>query len=257
MEYLIICLASLAVSGLTLFSGFGLGTVLTPVMAIFFPVETAVALTAVVHFANNCFKLAMFGKAADWKVTLRFGIPALLASLAGAWVLVRVAHLAPWVEYSMLGQTMAVTPVKLLVGALIAFFALRELRPQGSRTVYSAAWLPVGGLVSGFFGGLSGNQGAFRSAFLLGAGLHKEAFIATGVVLACVVDVSRLAVYAGLAGSEMVAGNAGLLAAATLSAFLGAFFGGRLLKKITLNTVRRLVGFMLLGLAAGLMLGVL
>lgn len=48
VEYAVICLASLAVSGLTLFSGFGLGTVLTPVMAIFFPTETAVAVTAVV-----------------------------------------------------------------------------------------------------------------------------------------------------------------------------------------------------------------
>lgn len=43
-------------------------------------------------------------------------------------------------------------------------------------------WLPLGGLLSGFFGGLSGNQGALRSAFLLKAGLSKEAFIATGTV---------------------------------------------------------------------------
>ena len=257
MEYLVICLASLAVSGLTLFSGFGLGTVLTPVMALFFPVEIAVALTAVVHFANNLFKLALFGRAADWKVTLRFGVPALLASLAGAWVLVRLAHLEPWFTWSLMGRAMDVTPVKLLLGVLIAYFALRELRPRRQSRPYPASWLPLGGLVSGFFGGLSGNQGAFRSAFLLGAGLTKEAFIATGVVLACVVDVSRLAIYAGLAGSEMVSGNAGLLVAATLSAFLGAFFGGKLLKKMTIDTVRRLVGIMLLTLAAGLVLGVL
>ena len=33
---------------------------------------------------------------------------------------------------------------------------------------------------SGFFGGLSGMQGALRSAFLARAGLSKEAFVASG-----------------------------------------------------------------------------
>lgn len=59
---------------------------------------------------------------------------------------------------------------------------------------YPASWLPLGRLVSGFFGGLSGNQGAFRASFLLGVGLTKESFIATGVVPACLVDASRPAV---------------------------------------------------------------
>ena len=95
MEYLVICLESLAVSGLTLFSGFGLGTALMPAMAIFFPVETAVAMTAVVHFANNLFKLVLFGGKADWPVVLRFGMPALAGGFAGAWLLVRLSGLMP------------------------------------------------------------------------------------------------------------------------------------------------------------------
>lgn len=257
MDYLIICLASLAVSGLTLFSGFGLGTVLAPVMAIFFPVEMAVAMTAVVHFTNNLFKLAMFGRAASFQVVIRFGIPAFVASLAGAWILVRVSDMQPLFRYFLFGLQMEVYPVKLLVGLLIAFFAVLELRPEKASRQYPLAWLPIGGVISGFFGGLSGNQGAFRSAFLLGTGLGKEAFIATGVVLACLVDASRLTVYAGMAGSEIISGNLGLIVTATLSAFLGAFIGARVLKKITIKTVRVLVGIMLLGLAAALCLGVI
>jgi hypothetical protein len=257
LDYFVICLASLAVSGLTLFSGFGLGTVLGPVMAIFFPVETAVAMAAVVHFANNLLKLAMFRRAANFQVVIRFGIPALLASLAGAWLLVRVSDMQPLFRYFLFGQQMEISPVKLLMGLLIAIFAVLELRPgEGSKT-YPPSWLPLGGVVSGFFGGLSGNQGAFRSAFLLGAGLAKEAFIATGVVLACLVDASRLTIYAGMAGSEMISGNLGLLVTASLSAFFGVFIGARVLKKITIKTVRMLVGIMLLGLAAALCLGVI
>ncbi len=257
MEFVIICIVSLAASGLTLFSGFGLGTVLTPVMAVFFPVETAVAMTAVVHFANNLFKLALFGRAADYKVVLRFGVPALAASLVGAWLLVLVADMPALFQYSLFGRTMQVFPVKLLVGVLIVFFALVELRPSTEKKPHPRSWLPLGGLVSGFFGGLSGNQGAFRSAFLLGAGLTKEAFIATGVVLACLVDASRLTVYAGLAGSEMISDNLGLLVTATLAAFLGAFLGAHILKKITIQIVRLLVGCMLLGLGSALCLGVI
>ncbi len=257
MDYLVICLASLAVSALTLFSGFGLGTVLTPVMALFFPIETAVALTAVVHFANNLFKLALFGRLANLGVVLRFGLPALVASFAGAWLLVRVSNLEPLFSYTLWTRTMDVSPVKLLVGVLIIFFACIELRPKKERKPYPTSWLPLGGVVSGFFGGLSGNQGAFRSAFLLGAGLNKEAFIATGVVLACLVDASRLMVYAGLAGSHLLTGNLGLLITASLSAFLGVYLGGRLLKKITIATVRLMVGSMLLLLGAGLCLGVI
>lgn len=48
--------------------------------------------------------------------------------------------------------------------------------------------------MSGFFGGLSGNQGAFRSAFLIKAGLSKDAYIATGVVAAVIVDLTRLGI---------------------------------------------------------------
>lgn len=58
MEYVVIPFTALFVSSLTLFSGFGRGTVLMPAFAIFFPVPVAVAATAVVHVANNVFKVA-------------------------------------------------------------------------------------------------------------------------------------------------------------------------------------------------------
>ena len=83
--------------------------------------------------------------------------------------------------------------------------------------------MPLGGLVSGFFGGLSGMQGALRSAFLSRAGLTKEAFIATGVVIACLIDFSRLAIYSAALARESAHFNYGLLAAAVLAAFAGEF----------------------------------
>ncbi len=81
MDYALITLTSLVVSGLTLFSGFGLGTLLMPAFALFFPVPTAIAATAVVHLANNLFKLGLVGRQADWRVVARFSLPAALAAL--------------------------------------------------------------------------------------------------------------------------------------------------------------------------------
>ena len=47
MDYVIVCSSALVIALLTLFSGFGLGTLLMPAFALFFPVEVAVAATAV------------------------------------------------------------------------------------------------------------------------------------------------------------------------------------------------------------------
>ena len=62
--YLLIGSASFAVAALTLLAGFGLGTLLLPAFAIFFPAEIAVAMVAVVHALNNLFKLALLGRRA-------------------------------------------------------------------------------------------------------------------------------------------------------------------------------------------------
>jgi len=249
MEILTVSLAALFASGLTLFSGFGLGTLLTPVFAVFFPLEIAVAQTAIVHFAGNCFKLWLIGRRADLRSVLLFGLPAFAAAFLGARALLALADLAPLATYALWGREHAVRPIGLVVAALMAGFSILELRPVHKQMSIHPRWLPLGGLLSGFFGGLSGHQGAFRSAFLLKAGLSKEAFVATGVVIACLVDLSRLSIYADLISRAGVARHPWPVVAATLSAFLGAFLGVRLLGKTTIETVRLFVGVMLLALS--------
>ena len=91
MELIVICVVALVTSLLTFFSGFGLGTMLTPVFAIYFPVEVAIALTGVVHFLNNLFKLVLVGGHADKETVLKFGVPAYFAALAGAYFLIRIS----------------------------------------------------------------------------------------------------------------------------------------------------------------------
>ncbi len=250
--YLTICLAAFLASGLTLFSGFGLGTLLLPVMALFFPIDLAIALTAVVHALNNLFKCWLWGRHANIGVVLRFGLPAILAALMGARVLVYLSDLQPLFQYQVFGWEMSVMPVKLVVAALMAVFALVELAPGSALPALPARYLPLGGVLSGFFGGLSGHQGALRSPFLLRAGLTKEGFIATGVVITLMVDIPRIIVYGvSLPGLHLI-GKPLLLAAAVLAAFSGAWLGSRLVAKVTLRVVQLLVAVMLLAVAAAL-----
>jgi len=124
MEYIIICVSSLIASGLTLFSGFGLGTLLMPAFAIFFPVDIAVAMTAVVHLFNNLFKLTLLGKHSDRKTVFRFGLPAIGASFLGAWTLLYLSDLKPLLEYQLFSRDLKVMPVKLVIAILMIFFAL-------------------------------------------------------------------------------------------------------------------------------------
>jgi hypothetical protein len=255
MDYVIISFAAFCTSALTLFSGFGLGTLLLPAFALFFPVDLSVAMTAVVHFLNNLFKLALLRKWADRSVVIRFGLPAALAAFPGAWLLFWLSDLEPVATWTLGETTGIVTPVKLIVAVLMAGFAALELAPRaGDRLLPRSQWL-LGGALSGFFGGLSGHQGAFRSAFLVRAGLSREAFIATGIVIACMVDVTRMGVYARHFVSSGIEAHAGLLLCVLGAAFLGAWIGNRYSHGVTMRTIRLLVAAMLFGVAVVLGLG--
>ena len=114
-----------------------------------------------------------------------------------------------------------------------------------------------GGILSGFFGGLSGIQGAIRSAFLIKSGLSKEAYIATGVVIACLVDFTRLSVYASRFTTANLHENMTLLISATLAAIAGAYFGKKLLKKVTLHSIQLVVAVMLILISIALGAGII
>lgn len=254
MEYFIICFAALLGSGLTLFSGFGLGTILVPVFALFFPIEIAIALTAIVHFLNNLFKLILVGRNADKSIVLRFGIPAVFSALLGAYLLTLLTDLKPLLQYSIGVRQLEIMPIKLVIAILIIAFVLFDYIPRFANLQFDKKYLVLGGVLSGFFGGISGNQGALRSAFLIKANLKKEVFIATGVVIACLIDVFRLTIYS----KQIIKLDSNLdytlLLSATISAFLGAYFGNKLTKKVTFKLIQHITTVMLLTVA--LLLGV-
>lgn len=256
MTALLISLAALVASMLTLFSGFGLGTLLMPVVALFFPIEVAISITAIVHLANNVFKVGLVGRNASWSTVFQFGAPAVLAAVVGAFTLTWLGTMDPIYETDLLGHARSVLPVKAVAGTLILSFVLLELIPAFARLTFDRRYLAVGGLLSGFFGGLSGHQGALRGMFLVKAGLSKQEFIATGVIIAVLVDIARLLVYgwtSGLSGFS----KPYLVAVASVSAFVGAFLGAKLLHKVTLRSIQVLVSALLALISFGLLTGLI
>ena len=275
MPYALIAIVALLASGLTFFSGFGLGTLLMPAFAVFVPVSVAVGATAVVHLANNLFKLWLVGKHADKQVLLRFAPSAVLCAILGAALLGLLATVLPdggvlhQYTFGTNGREFSITIVKLVIAAIILAFAIAELHPKFDALAFDRKWLWLGGAISGLFGGLSGHQGALRSAFLIRCGLSKDAFVATGVVASVLVDCSRLVVYAlfalGIIGSgkhvidfgSIVSqvrdsGIAPLVAVGCAAALAGSLIGQRLVAKVTLTSLRRIVGIALIAFAIAL-----
>jgi uncharacterized protein len=226
---------------LTFFSGFGLGT-----------------MTGIVHLLNNVFKGGLVGSKASWPVVLKFGVPAIAGSFAGAKLLMSLGDTTVLYQYHLGNHKCEVTPLKLTISLLLIFFSLFEVVPALKKVRFSNNKIYAGGLLTGFFGGLSGNQGALRSAFLLRSGLSKEGFIATGIMIALLVDLTRIPVYfSRFSKTEVLRENVLLLSFAVLFAFLGAYFGNRVLKKVTYESVQGIVTVMIillsLALAAGLL----
>lgn len=261
MSLLVVAAAALAASALTLYSGFGLGTLLMPVFALFFPVEAAVAATAVVHAANNIFKIAVVGRHADRSLVLGFGVPAILAAFAGAALLGYVSGFGRLAGYSIGPITAVITPVKLVMAMLIFAFALFELLPALRNVRIDRKYLFLGGMLSGFFGGLSGHQGALRSAFLVKTGVSTEAFVGTSAVIGFLVDMARIATYAVLFFPAEAAGPIGpgqwpLILTGILAACAGVLIGRRFLHKVTMTAVQALTGVLLLAIALALGAGI-
>ncbi|GAB4331943.1 MAG: sulfite exporter TauE/SafE family protein [Flammeovirgaceae bacterium] len=256
MSFVFIAFVALFASLLTFFSGFGLGTILTPAFVLFFPVEIAVALTGVVHFSNNVFKLFLLGKYADKQIVIKFGIPAMIAALIGSQLLLKISDFPSLYEWNLGDKNCQITIIKLTVGIVMLLFTVIEVLPFFKNFAFEKDKLLIGGLLSGFFGGLSGHQGALRSMFLIKCALGKETFIATGVLVASMIDITRLSTYSQYL-TDYLPIHWKLILTAILAAFLGAYWGNKLLKKVTYHFLQKTVAIFIGIIAFLLIIGVI
>lgn len=256
-EHALIAVAAVIASAVTFFSGFGLGTALLPAFAAFLPIDVAIAMVALVHLLNNALKFGLLRAHVAKRVFLRFGLPALALAPVGALVLDVVADAPALATYTLGGRRFEVAVIDVAVASLLAILGVQELVPRLGRLSFSERYLVAGGAASGFLGGFAGLQGALRSAFLIRLGLGREAFLATGVAVALVVDAGRIAIYAAQGTLRFNAEGAALALTGVVAASAGTIVGNRLLRTVTIRGIQVVVGILLVLVAVALGAGLI
>jgi hypothetical protein len=254
-ELILIIFGAALASAFTFLTGFGLGTILLPVYLLAMGPALAVAAVAPVHLFHNLGKFMLLRSHVDRRILVQFGAPALAAAALGAWGLARLTDLPELGIWSLFGKTFSLCPLKLVIGLSLAVFSGWELLGGGGCVRRVPLW--VGGFASGLLGGLTGHQGAIRSAFFLGKNLPKETFIATGAAVACVVDFTRLAVYVQLFRSLGGSVPWPVIGAGIAGAAVGLWIGRIGLRNAPACTFRRIIGIALMVFGLGLASGVI
>jgi uncharacterized membrane protein YfcA len=231
----VVFVASIAAGGIAAVAGFGIGSVLTPLLATRLGMHGAVAAVSISHLAGTALRFWLLRQHVDRRVLVTFGIASGAGGLAGALLQARTSNSA----------------LTLVLAALLLFAGLSELLGivRTVRLGRIGAW--TAGALSGLFGGLVGNQGGIRSAGLLAFDVDKTSFVATATAIALIVDGVRMPVYAMTAGSDLLAAWPTILLA-TAGVLAGTVAGGRLLRRIPDRIFRRVVAVLLLVLAAWL-----
>lgn len=205
-------------------AGFGIGSLLTPLMALELGGVTAVAAVAVPHAVATALRAWRLRHAIDWMLLRRFGVLSALGGLAGALLFARLG-----------GPTLL-----RVLGALLVLTAASVLSGWAERVRLRGAPVWLLGALSGFFGGVVGNQGGLRAAALLGFGLTPAAFVATSTATGLLVDAARTPLYLWRAGASMAAAWLPI-AIATAGVVLGTLLGERVLLGLSRELFRRVV----------------
>lgn len=212
-------------------AGFGSSTIFLPLALLFVDFRTALILVAFFHIFGNIGRVSFFRHGLDKIILLRFGLPSVIFTLAGAFLV------------SLVSQGL----LKGILGVFLISYTLLSLWKQNIQakpTFFNAA---IGGGLSGFLAGLIGTGGVLRGVFLTGFGLSKEKYVATAAAIALAVDITRIPVYLsqGFLGSKYY----WYLPVLFTIALLGSYTGKQVIKIIPQKKFTKIV------LAAILLIG--
>jgi uncharacterized protein len=233
----IVVLAGLIAGAIASLSGFGVGSILTPLLATFVGTKLAVAVVSVPHFIGTALRFQLIREHLDRRVLITFGIASAVGGLSGA-----LLHV--WLRSVILGY---------VLGALLVFAGLSGITGLAKKMRFGRTTGWVAGLLSGVFGGLVGNQGGIRSAALLGFDVSKESLVATATAIALLVDLFRMPVYAATQFRE-IASVWQMTLLATVGVVAGTLAGKPLLQHIPEQTYRALVSLIILALGVWMLL---
>jgi uncharacterized membrane protein YfcA len=237
LEGLLLCILTLIASGVGTTTGFGLSTIMIPVLTLFVPLPVTLLFVGIIHLCGDIWKVLLFKKGLDWKLILCFGLSGIAASYLGASLSFYAVSL----------------PLKSVLGAFLILYVIflfikrQWVLPKTSVTAVS------GGFLSGLFAGFFGVGGAIRGAFLTAFNLPKEVYIFTSGLIAFFIDVTRIWRY--IWGGTRLEKNLllALIACIPIS-FLGAYAAKKFLDRLPQKYFRILVGIFLAIVGAKLLI---
>lgn len=210
-------------------AGFGIGSLLTPLLALETGMGVAVAGVSIAHFAGTALRFLLMKRSLNKRVLLSFGLTSAAGGLVGA----------------LLHNTFQNVVLSVMLGCLLVIAGLLGLTGLSDKLRFKGTGAWVAGATSGLFGGLVGNQGGIRSAALLGFRLDRDQFVATATVIALMVDAARLPVYVALQGAE-IASIWPLVLIATIGVLVGTVSGKRLLERLPEGIFKKTVAGIIL-----------
>jgi uncharacterized membrane protein YfcA len=219
-------------------SGFGIGSLITPLLLLWFPARTAVALVAIPHAIASTVRWLRLRQDVDRHVFVQFGIASVIGGLMGA----------------LLQATLRSGLLTALLGLLLLIAGATEVLQRPVPLPKAPAARLLAGTLSGLFGGLVGNQGGIRSAALLGLGLSPRQLVATATASAVLVDLARVPVYLATSGGA-IRGQLPLVFVASTGVVVGTYLGVPLLGRLPVRIYRPLLGLLLAALGVSLLLG--
>ena len=211
----ILSIVAIIAGGIASIAGFGIGSFVTPLLAFKTGISVAVAGISIAHFGGTALRFFILRKYINKKILLSFGLTSAAGGLAGA--------LLHSVLYSIV--------LVIIFSCLLIFAGIMEFTGFSEKIRFPGAALWAAGGMSGFFGGLVGNQGGIRSAAMLGFKLEKKEFVATATGIALMVDVARIPVYIITQGEEMLSIWKWILIA-SIGVLVGTAAGTYMLRKI-------------------------
>ena len=179
MEIFLISLLTLVASFVGTISGFGLSTVMLPVIVLYFPLPIALLFVGIIHAFSDLWKIILFKHAFDKKIILMFGIPGIIASLIGAKIVLT-------------------TPQTILLqffGLILIAYVLIITFNSRFRLPHTPFYSGLGGVTSGFLAGVFGMGGAARSVFLTAFNFPKDVYIFATGAIGAIIDSGRLFTY--------------------------------------------------------------
>lgn len=231
MPEMLVFAVSLFAGGVASVAGFGIGSLITPVLSIFIGTKLAIVVVSIPHFIGNLMRLLMLHAHLDRRVLFSFGLMSAAGGLIGA----------------LLHAKLATPALALVLGGLLIFAGVCGITGISKRWRLHGVWAWIAGGISGGFGGLVGNQGGIRAAAMQGLHLPKESFVATATAIALIVDIARIPVYFG-SHADALPTHGKWIAVTTAGVVIGTLAGTYVLRNVPERAFRITVSFLILSL---------